>query len=67
MKEMQSTLGWPVPMLASAAVAGFITLVVFMQPTPASADDAKYYLDCPTTEVREGDTFRTQRTGTDGQ
>ena len=41
--------------MALAAVAGFIALMAFFQPAPASADEAKYYLDCPTTEVREGE------------
>ena len=26
-----------------------------MRPPPVLADDAKFYLDCPTTEVAEGD------------
>ena len=52
MKQIQSALRWPGRKLALAAVAGFIALMAFFQPTPASADEAKYYLDCPTTEVR---------------
>ena len=41
--------------MALAAVAGFIALMAFFQPAPASADEAKYYLDYSTTEVREGE------------
>ena len=55
MKQIQGALRWPGRKLALAAVAGFIALMVFFQPTPVSADQAKYYLDCPTTEDREGE------------
>ena len=55
MKKIQSTIGWPVLILVFAALAGFIAIMAFLQPAPASADEAEYYLDCPTTEVREGD------------
>ncbi len=52
MKKIHSTTWWLVPTLFFAAVVGFIGLVAFLQPKPVSADAAKYYLDCPTTEVR---------------
>ncbi len=55
MKKIHSTNWWLVPTLFFAAVVGFIGLVAFLQPKPVSADAAKYYLDCPTTEVREGE------------
>lgn len=55
MKKRMRIPGLPVPMLALAAVAGLIGLMAFLQPAPASADQAQYYLDCPTTEVREGE------------
>ena len=54
MRKRNRTTGWPVIMLALVAVAGLIGLMAFLQPAPASADEAKYYLDCPTAEVREG-------------
>ena len=54
MKLRNRTPGWPVLMLALVAVAGLIGLMAFLQPAPASADAATFYLDCPTTEVREG-------------
>ena len=57
MKKRTRILGLRVPMLAFAAVAGLITLMAFLQPTPAYADLPKFYLDCPTTEVREGESF----------
>ena len=57
MKKRTRILGLRVPMLALAAVAGLIALMAFLQPTPASADLPKFYLDCPTTEVREGESF----------
>lgn len=47
--------GMPVPMLALAALAGLIGLMAFLQPAPALADQSRYYLDCPDTEVREGE------------
>ena len=55
MKQIQSAPRWPGRKLALAAVAGFIALMAFFQPAPASADEAKYYLDYSTTEVREGE------------
>ena len=54
MKKRTRILGLPVPVLAFTMLAGLIGLMAFIQPTPASADDAKFYLDCPTTQVREG-------------
>ena len=54
MKERIRTPWWPVPVLALVAVAALIGLMAFLQPAPASADAATFYLDCPTTEVREG-------------
>ena len=55
MKKLTGILGWPVPVLAFTMLAGLIGLMIFLQPAPASADEARLYLDCPTTEVREGD------------
>ena len=37
------------------AVLGFIGLMTFGDPAPASADQAKFYLECPDSEVREGE------------
>ena len=48
----------PVLAMAILALATLIALVWAtgsLDPRPASADDARYYLDCPTTEVREGE------------
>ena len=45
-------------MSAIAAGAGFMTLPAFLQPIPASTDEAKYYLDCPTAVVREGESVQ---------
>ena len=36
-------------------LAGLIDLMTFLQPAPAFADESKFYVDCPTTEVREGE------------
>ena len=55
MKKRTGILGLPVPVLAFTMLAGLIGLMIFLQPAPASADEARLYLDCPTTEVREGD------------
>ena len=55
MKKLTGILGWPVPVLAFTMLAGLIGLMAFLQPAPAFADESKLYLDCPTTEVREGD------------
>ena len=55
MKKLTGILGWPVPVLAFTMLAGLIGLMIFLQLAPASADEARLYLDCPTTEVREGD------------
>ena len=54
MKKRMRILGLSIPMLA---LAGLIGLMAFLQPAPASADMPKFYLDCPTTEVREGESF----------
>ena len=48
----------PILALAVLALATLIALVWAtgsFDPRPAAADDARYYLDCPTTEVREGE------------
>ena len=55
MKKLTGVLGWPVPVLAFTMLAGLIGLMAFLQPAPVHADQAKFYLDCPTTEVVEGD------------
>ena len=36
-------------------LAGLIGLMTFLQPAPAFDDESKYYVDCPTNEVREGE------------
>lgn len=41
--------------LAVAMTMALVAVLVVQQP--AAADDAKFYLICPTTEVREGDSF----------
>ena len=41
-------------LLAAASIA-IIALFALQNPAPVHADEARYYLDCPTTEVREGD------------
>ena len=55
MKKRTGILGLPVPVLAFTMLAGLVGLMTFLQPVPAFADQAKFYLDCPTTEVVEGD------------
>ena len=40
-----------------AGLMGLIGLTALLQPAPASADTAEFYLECPTTEVREGEDF----------
>ena len=54
MKKRTRILGLSISMLA---LAGLIGLMAFFQPAPASAHLPKFYLDCPTTEVREGESF----------
>ena len=44
-----------VPILALAALILAIGLTIMQGSTPVSAAYAKFYLDCPTTEVREGE------------
>lgn len=39
------------------AAIGLVTVLNGLHSTPALADEAKFYLDCPTTEVKEGDSF----------
>ena len=39
--------------LALAALVALVWATGSFEPQPAAADDAAYYLDCPTTEVRE--------------
>ena len=51
-----STFGWTIRLLAALAAAAMIGLVITIRyAAPAYADESKLYLDCPTTEVREGD------------
>ena len=57
MKKRTRIPGLPVPVLAFTMLAGLIGLMAFLQPAPApaAADASTFYLDCPTTEVREGE------------
>ena len=41
-------------MLAISALVALFWISGILNPAPVAADDATYYLDCPTTEVREG-------------
>ena len=41
--------------VAALALAALVWLMVVQTPTPVLADQAKFYLECPTTEVREGE------------
>ena len=51
-----STFGWTIRLLAALAAAAMIGLVITIRyAAPVYADESKLYLDCPTTEVREGD------------
>ena len=53
-----SMFGWTTRLLAALAVATVIGLVVTIRyAAPVSALDYKFYLDCPTTEVVEGDSI----------
>ena len=48
--------GWTTRLIAALALAAVIGLIITIRyAAPVSADQAKYYLDCPTTEVREGE------------
>ena len=48
--------GWVIgPVLAFAFLAVLVGLMDVLDPQKAQADEAKFYLDCPTTEVREGE------------
>ena len=55
MKKRTGILGLPVSVLAFTMLVGLTWLAGLHNPAPVLADTAKYYLDCPTTEVREGE------------
>ena len=46
---------FPLVMLMAAASIAIIAVFALQNEAPAFADESKLYLDCPTTEVREGD------------
>ncbi len=46
---------WVVAVLALSALIALGWAGGLFEPQPVAADDATYYLDCPTTEVREGE------------
>ena len=47
--------GWPVWLLAVAVLIGIIGLIAIHDPAQVDAAQFRFYLDCPTTEVKEGD------------
>ena len=51
LKKPALTLG----LIAISALVALLWISGVLNPQPASADQAKFYLDCPTTEVREGE------------
>ena len=55
MKPKRTILGWPAHIIVVAAILGIIGLMALQETTPVFADRAKFYLDCPTTQVREGE------------
>ena len=53
----EGVLGKPALILGVLAISALVALFWIsgvLNPQPVSADTAKFYLDCPTTEVREG-------------
>ena len=42
-------------MLIISALVALFWISGILNPAPVAADEAKYYLDCPTTQVREGE------------
>ena len=46
---------FPLVTLLAAASIAIIAVFALQNEAPVFADNAKFYLDCPTTEVREGD------------
>ena len=50
-----STFGWTIRLLAALAAAMIGLVITIRYAAPVYADESKLYLDCPTTEVREGD------------
>ena len=46
---------FPLVTLLAAASIAMIAVFALQNEAPAFADESKLYLDCPTTEVREGD------------
>ena len=46
---------FPLVMLMAAASIAIIAVFALQNEAPAYADESRLYLDCPTTEVREGD------------
>ena len=47
--------GLPLGVLIISALVALFWISGILNPAPAFADQAKFYLDCPTTEVVEGD------------
>ena len=46
---------FPLVTLMAAALVAMIAIFALQNEAPVYADEATYYLDCPTTEVREGE------------
>ena len=55
MRSLSGAFGWRWALPAVAVAVGIVMLFAIPGPQPALADQPKFYLDCPTTEVREGD------------
>ena len=55
MRMRTGMFGWPVWLLAVAVLIGIIGLIAIHDPAQVDAAQFRFYLDCPTTEVKEGD------------
>lgn len=54
--ERIGTPSWvAAPLLVAAVLGVAIGLLAIRQPAPVLADDASYYLSCPTTQISEGE------------
>ena len=54
MLKQKTILGWQFAVLVLVALVALVWFAGLQNPQPILADQAKFYLDCPTTTVREG-------------
>ena len=54
MIKRKTIFGWQFAVLVLIALVALVWVVGPRNPQPVLADQAEFYLDCPTTTVREG-------------